>query len=85
LHAPIVNLSSAETRLLSSALRAASPQPGLSVTPSAGLETTESEGNVNSSVVLNAQPADLVIVKVTSSSLSEGIISTSVLTFTPSN
>lgn len=59
--------------------------PGISVTPTSGLITTEAGGPAIFSVVLLSQPDDNVTIAVSSSNTAEGTVSTSLLTFTPSN
>ncbi|MEW6600280.1 MAG: hypothetical protein AB1499_04870, partial [Nitrospirota bacterium] len=59
--------------------------PGITVTPTSGLVTTESGGIATFSVVLNTKPAARVTIYLGSSDLTEGKISTSRLRFTASN
>ena len=60
-------------------------QPGISVTPAAGLETGESGGVANISVSLSAPPTADVVISIASSDTTEGLPSASSLTFTPAN
>jgi hypothetical protein len=59
--------------------------PGITVTPTAGLVTTESAGKATFKVKLNTQPTANVTVSLASSDTSEGTVSPAALTFTPSN
>jgi len=65
-------------------VRAPSP-PGITVTPTSGLVTTEAGGTASFSVVLNSQPAADVTIPVSSSDTSEGTVSVSSLIFTSVN
>ena len=56
--------------------------PGITVTPTSGLTTTEAGATATFSVVLDALPTDTVTIGISSSDLSEGTVSTSLLTFT---
>ncbi len=58
---------------------------GILVAPTAGLSTTESDGQDQFTVRLTSQPVANVNIAVASSDLSEGAPSTGGLTFTPSN
>ena len=58
---------------------------GVSVSPTSGLETTESGGTATFEVVLDSEPTEDVTVYVISSDTSEGVVSTSSLLFTPSD
>jgi hypothetical protein len=58
---------------------------GITVTPVAGLGTTEAGGTASFTVVLNSQPTANVIIPVASSDPSEGVASASSLTFTAVN
>ena len=58
---------------------------GITVTPTAGLITTESGGTATFSVVLNSQPTADVTIGLSSSDTTEGTLSTSSLTFTAAN
>ena len=55
---------------------------GITVTPTAGLVTTENGGTASFSVVLNSQPTADVIIGLSSSDTTEGTLSTYSLTFT---
>jgi hypothetical protein len=59
-----------------------SADPGITVSPTSGLTTTESGGSASFTVVLNSQPTADVIVRLTSLDPSEGTVSVSSLTFT---
>jgi len=59
--------------------------PGVTVTPTSGLTTTEAGGTANFSVVLNTIPSANVTIPVSSSNTAEGTVSTTTLTFTPGN
>lgn len=61
------------------------PLPGLIVTPTAGLTTTESGGTAIFSVALSQAPTADVVISVVSGNTSEGTVSTSSLTFTSTN
>jgi hypothetical protein len=58
---------------------------GITVTPTAGLVTTEAGGTATFTVVLTSQPTANVVIPVTSSKPAEGTASTSSLTFTAAN
>jgi hypothetical protein len=55
---------------------------GITVTPVAGLGTTEAGGTTSFTVVLNSQPTGDVVVPVASSDTTEGTVSAASLTFT---
>ncbi len=59
--------------------------PGILVTPTTGLITTESGGSAVFSVVLLNKPNDSVTIPVASSNTAEGTVSAASLTFTPLN
>src|SRR6185369_12228965 len=59
--------------------------PGITVTPVAGLATTEAGGTASFSVALASQPIADVTVPVSSSDPTEGTASVASLTFTPGN
>ena len=59
--------------------------PGISVFPLADLQTTEAGGAAQFSVVLDQAPTSDVTIPVSSSDPSEGAVSVSSLTFTPTN
>jgi hypothetical protein len=65
--------------------RLALSAPGFIITPAANLVTTRAQGITTFSVDLSIQPASNVFVDLASSNTSEGTVSTSQLTFTPSN
>lgn len=58
---------------------------GINVTPVTGLTTTEMLGTASFDVVLEALPTHNVTIPVTSSDISEGTVSTPLLTFTTDN
>ncbi|MDX2087425.1 MAG: Calx-beta domain-containing protein [Kofleriaceae bacterium] len=58
---------------------------GITVTPVAGLETTEGGGEATFTVVLNSQPTANVTIALTSSDTGEGTITPAMITFTPVN
>jgi len=64
-------------------LPASVPTPGITVTPTSGLETTESGGTDTFTVVLNTQPTDDVTIGLSSNDLTEGTVSPASLTFDP--
>src|SRR5258706_144997 len=55
---------------------------GITVTPPAGLATTEAGGQASFSVVLNSQPTADVVIPVASDDATEGVASVASLTFT---
>lgn len=59
--------------------------PGVTVTPTSGLVTTESAGTATFTVVLNTMPASNVSISLTSGSPQEGFVSPEQLTFTSLN
>ena len=59
--------------------------PGISVTPTTGLETTEGGGSDSFDVVLNSQPTSDVTISIASNAQTEGTANVSALTFTPTN
>jgi trimeric autotransporter adhesin len=59
--------------------------PGITVTPTVGLATTEAGGTAQFTVVLNDAPTATVTIPVSSSDTSEGTVSTTLLTFTTAN
>ncbi len=61
------------------------PVPGLIVTPTSGLSTSEGGGTASFNVVLATAPTEVVVVSVVSGNQLEGTVSTSSLTFTPEN
>jgi uncharacterized delta-60 repeat protein len=60
------------------------PTPGITVTPTSGLETTESGGTASFVVVLDAEPTADVTVGISSLDQTEGTVTVSSVTFTPS-
>src|SRR5438477_2048919 len=54
----------------------------ITVTPTAGLATTEAGGAASFTVVLNSQPTADVVIPIASSNAAEGTVSGSSLTFT---
>src|SRR5204863_211053 len=58
---------------------------GITVTPTSGLTTSEAGSDVTFDVVLQSQPTSNVTIAISSNDLSEGTVSTSLLTFTPAN
>ncbi|MEL7034765.1 MAG: DUF4347 domain-containing protein [Cyanobacteria bacterium J06592_8] len=59
--------------------------PGITVTPVEGLVTSETEGSDTFELVLNTEPIDNVTIGISSSDITEGIVSTDAVTFTPEN
>src|SRR5437762_220642 len=59
--------------------------PGITVTPTSGLTTTESGGTATFTIVLNTQPTANVTVGLSSSDPTEGTVAPASLTFTPAN
>ncbi|MEK0182803.1 DUF4347 domain-containing protein, partial [Microcoleus anatoxicus] len=59
--------------------------PGITVSPTTGLTTTEAGGKATFTVVLDSQPTASVTIPLTSSNTAEGTIDKSSLTFTPAN
>lgn len=57
--------------------------PGVTVTPTSGLVTTESGGTARLTVVLDAPPTADVAIDVSSSDTTEGVLDVSTVTFTP--
>ncbi len=57
---------------------------GITVSPTSDLVTTEAGGTATSSIVLNSQPSDDVVIPLSSSNTAEGTVSTSSIIFTPS-
>jgi PKD repeat protein len=60
------------------------PPPGVTITPTTGLVTTEAGGTATFSVVLASQPTADVTITFTSSNTAEGTVTPSI-TFTPAN
>ena len=59
--------------------------PGITVTPTSDLVTTEGGGAASFTVVLDSAPTANVTIVVVSSDVTEGTVSTAALTFTPGN
>gem|GEM_PF-5919863 len=59
--------------------------PGITVTPTSGLVTTEAGGTATFKVVLNSQPVANVTLGLTSSNTAEGTVAPNTLTFTSAN
>ena len=59
--------------------------PGISVSPSTGLTTTEQGGVASFDLMLDTQPTADVTITLTSSDSSEGTVSPATVTFTPSS
>jgi hypothetical protein len=59
--------------------------PGVTITPTNGISTTESGGTATFSVVLNAPPSSNVTLEFESSDLTEGTVLPAMITFTSSN
>lgn len=57
--------------------------PGITVTPTSGLVTSENGTSASFDVVLNSKPTDDVVITLYSSNTAEGTIDKSTLTFTP--
>jgi hypothetical protein len=60
-------------------------QPGITVTPTVGLYTTEAGGTATFEVFLNRAPAEDVTIGLSSSNTGEGTVAPASLTFTPAN
>jgi hypothetical protein len=58
---------------------------GITVTPTSGLVTSEAGGTATFTVVLTSQPANDVVISLTSSDATEGTVSPASLTFTAGN
>lgn len=58
---------------------------GVTVTPTSGLVTTEEGGTSSFRVFLNSEPTSNVLIRVSSSDITEGRVSLSTLVFTPQN
>src|SRR5258706_275146 len=59
--------------------------PGITVTPTSGLTTTEAGGTTTFTIVLDTQPTANVTIGLSSSDLTEGTVAPASLTFTPGN
>jgi uncharacterized delta-60 repeat protein len=57
--------------------------PGITITPTSGLITTESGGAATFTAVLNTQPTDNVTFRMISTDSTEGVVSPASVTFTP--
>jgi probable HAF family extracellular repeat protein len=68
-------------------LGSATPQPGITVTSAAGLETSEDDVAPSASftIVLDTQPTADVSIGISSNDITEGTVDKSSLTFTPTN
>ncbi|MGA2061415.1 MAG: MBG domain-containing protein, partial [Thermoguttaceae bacterium] len=77
------DLTTNDTSEFSHCLTAAAP--GISVTPTSGLTTTEAGGTAQFSVALTSAPSANVSIGISSSDTTEGTVSTSSLTFTTAN
>lgn len=62
-----------------------SAAPGITVSPVSGLTTSENGGAASFSIVLDSQPSADVTIELASGDVSEGTVSVSSITFTPSN
>jgi hypothetical protein len=59
--------------------------PGITITPTAGIVTTESGGKATLNIKLNTQPTANVTLNLMSTDTSEGVLSTSSVTITPAD
>ncbi|MFZ1030213.1 MAG: Calx-beta domain-containing protein [Limnoraphis robusta] len=59
--------------------------PGITITPVNGLLTTEAGGSDSFEIFLNTEPVDDITIRISSSDITEGIVSTNAVTFTPDN
>jgi hypothetical protein len=59
--------------------------PGITVSPTSGLKTTEAGGTATFTVMLTSRPTDIVTIAVSSSDTTEGTVNKTSLTFTTSN
>jgi hypothetical protein len=59
--------------------------PGITITPVNGLLTTEAGGSDSFEIFLNTEPVDDITIGISSSDITEGIVSTNAVTFTPDN
>jgi hypothetical protein len=62
-----------------------SEQPGIRVSPTTGLQTSQAGASASFTVVLDSQPTGNVTIGISSSNTSAGAVSTSQLVFTPQN
>ena len=60
-------------------------EAGITISPTAGLITTEAGGTASFTVVLNTSPNATVVITLSSSDPSEGTVSTTSLTFRTNN
>jgi hypothetical protein len=77
----LINIDDEKTVYLPVVLKA----PGVKVTPTSGLITTEAGGTATFSVALTQKPTDDVSIRLSSSNESEGTVSPNNLTFTSAN
>ncbi len=75
--------SNAESLYTAILIYEAPAPPGITVTPTSGLVTTEAGGFDTFDVVLDTQPTADVTIAIASSNTDEGTVSTGLLTFTP--
>ncbi|NJK37403.1 MAG: hypothetical protein HC920_06335 [Oscillatoriales cyanobacterium SM2_3_0] len=59
--------------------------PGILITPTTGLTTSEAGGTAQFAVVLASRPITEVVINLSSSNIQEGTLGTSALTFNPAN
>src|SRR5262249_24516689 len=59
--------------------------PGVDVTPSSGLQTTQAGGTAQFTVSLSSPPASAVTIPLSSSNATQGTASSTSVTFTPAN
>ncbi|WP_372896177.1 Calx-beta domain-containing protein [Stieleria sp.] len=64
---------------------AAPTPPGITVTPITGLTTSETGGSATFSVVLDSAPTSDVMIAISSSDVTEGVVDQTMLTFTPND
>ena len=81
--ATVTNLTTNDTSEFAQCITAAAP--GISVTPTSGLTTTEAGGTAQFSVVLTSASSANVTIGISSSDTTEGTVSTTSLTFTTAN
>ncbi|WP_425614262.1 DNRLRE domain-containing protein [Anatilimnocola sp. NA78] len=77
-------LNAADVSVANSDNDVATP-PGITVTPTAGLTTTEAGGTATFTIVLNSQPTADVTIPLTSSDTTEGTVAPASVTFTTAN
>ncbi|HND55657.1 MAG TPA: hypothetical protein PLV92_24750, partial [Pirellulaceae bacterium] len=68
-----------------SGLTLVSELPGIRVNPTFGVGTTESGGQASFTIVLDSAPSADVVISLTSSDTTEGVVSPASVTFTPAN